>query len=1135
MRHTCAAFFVSGGSIARKTGQIIRRGSSTWLVSICVGSNPETRRRKYIAKFIHGGLRSKMHSPALTRWKSPHLCGNREHVPLNNEIDANQNSYNTEVKLDEHPRGTPTQQQGVETIVRILDDRRPQNAYRTDSDSIGSLEIEDTDLGRYFRLRDFEYAQPLYDLAFLLEVDALCKGAEAPKYRTFSLWRAGYSLDGYGTTIDRWLDGEIKDEDLDYVPSLRIRQYLTSIRHCGTIPELHSYRAEPYDRCLRLRSVRGLGPSKIAATLLPGCFGAEWCQSVAGLDIDIERVARLYSGSSSGPWQAAHIVPPLLRFLIKLEKCGVRAAGWLLCGISDPFRPVNGAISVAADFLSDSVEAAVDNALKAEKHFSVHSRPTSTSMCIRHQMGWFFKLQLESNTDATCSITELAHSLDPLARSHCGDLVADLHLHTAWSDGNASVNSMANAVVASGLKYFAVTDHSRSSKLQGGLTPLLWLRQANALTLASPVCPVMHGIEVDILKDGTLDLPHSILACADLVVASVHSSWSDDARENTDRLFRAIESGDVDIIAHPTSALVGTPGVPDYIRAPAKVIWTEVFKQCAAWRVAVEFNCFPSRLDLPLELLEKAIEAGCAISFGSDSHSRSHLINLRYGAAALRRLNGCFVLNLLSYEELKSWIRESRSERRKLPKSSILGQTMFCFEENRTDHGISIRASIRPPQSIPLGPRIVGIDLTAGDKSTGVAVLDDRSVDTCSLFSDQEILSYIKKHEPAIVSIDSPLGLPGGGDSIDPAAGIMRVAEHDLASIGIPAYPSLIDSMEKLTLRGIRLRRALEALPRAPRVIESYPGAAQDILCIPRKQKSLELLREGLRRLGLTGPGIETRSHDEMDAITSAIVGRYFEAGFFEPMGIPSESQLIVPKIAPLKFDSAPVVCLAGRTGAGKSVVARYLSVFYGFEWIRTRSVIRDLLLDDATRPSRDRLFDGVIDPQEITEEQLRRFGAVILDKYRQAPLRQKLTGLVTQFDKPIVVDSIRDTLDVNPERLGNRPLILWFVDCSDSIIRDRLAKKTKLGEKRQMIGSLVDRTAAQVRGAADHIISNLGSLEELRWQIDDALFSITHMVVSEEAPQTSDSLSFVQDSTVAWTRSYPSQIQRESVSRFEA
>src|SRR4051812_26225223 len=89
--------------------------------------------------------------------------------------------------------------------------------------SFGTTETMDPS---YFKLRDFEYVQPLYDLAFLLEVDALAKGAEVPKYRTFSLWRAAYSLDGYGIRIDEWLGKEIADADLDYIPSNRIRQYL---------------------------------------------------------------------------------------------------------------------------------------------------------------------------------------------------------------------------------------------------------------------------------------------------------------------------------------------------------------------------------------------------------------------------------------------------------------------------------------------------------------------------------------------------------------------------------------------------------------------------------------------------------------------------------------------------------------------------------------------------------------------------------------------------------------------------------------------------------------------------------------------------------------------------------------------
>jgi histidinol phosphatase-like PHP family hydrolase/predicted nuclease with RNAse H fold/dephospho-CoA kinase len=949
--------------------------------------------------------------------------------------------------------------------------------------------------GDYFRIRDFEYVQPLYDLAFLLEVDALAKGTEVPKYRTFSLWRAGYSLDGYGTTIDRWLDGTARDEDLDYVPSSRIRQYLANIGRSGTIPELRTYRSERFDRCLRLRSVRGLGPSKIALTLTSRSLSDEWFrQDLTNLASNRDRITELYKGGNLGPWQTAHVVPPLLRFLHTTQEFHEGSLGWDLSGIADPFEPVTGPLRVAVNTAWDSLATAISKALRRERHFHRESHQDGDGIRVKHQMGWGFSINPNPG-QVVRQISALAQSLDPLASGLQSDIVSDLHLHTAWSDGSASVNTMARAVVASGLKHFAVTDHSRTAKLQGGLTPLLWLRQANALTLATPVCPVLHGIEVDILKDGSLDLPDSLLAAADLVVASVHSNWTDDVCANTKRLVRAIESGCIDILAHPTSAIIGKPGVPDYFRPPADVNWDEVFEKCASWRVALELNCFPSRLDLPLHLVRKAIDAGCAISIGSDAHARSHLLNLRFGAAALRQLEAPVVLNRFVYDELKQWIAESRSRRRGLTTStSVLVQEEFQFETTVHAQKGKLRARIQPPQNVPAGSRVIGIDLTAGDKATGVAVLNDCSVETCSLFSDEEILAYVRKHKPKIVSIDSPLGLPGGGDSIDPKAGIMRVAEHDLASVGIPAYPSLIDSMENLTLRGIRLRRAIESFPRAPRVIESYPGAAQDILCIPRKQKSLDLLREGLRRLGLKGNGLETRSHDEMDAITSAIVGRYFEMGLFEPMGIPSEAQLIVPKVRPLLFESNPVVCLAGKTGAGKSVVARYLSVFYGFEWIRTRNVIRDLLIEDMTAPPGKRLFERSVDPDNISEGDLRDFGAVVLDVHKQVPLRKKLTRTIKRCGAPIVVDSIRDIVDVDASALGGRPVVTWFVDCNDTIIQHRLVTRARIGDKKSKTGSPVDHTAQSIRHQSDNIVSNNDSLEDLRWRIDDTLFCITHL-----------------------------------------
>jgi histidinol phosphatase-like PHP family hydrolase/predicted nuclease with RNAse H fold/dephospho-CoA kinase len=823
-----------------------------------------------------------------------------------------------------------------------------------------------------------------------------------------------------------------------------------------------------------------------------GSLDEDWfSQAAIDLSLDGDRIAELYRGGNLGPWQTAHVLPPLLRFLNTIENLCKQPIAWTLTGIVDSFEPITAPITLKSTIPWDSLVSAVKRAIRREKCFRFETKLQEGNLPIKHQMGWAFSFVPTDCSATHLTIEDLAQTLDPLAVDAVS-LLSDLHLHTAWSDGSASVSTMASAVVARGLKFCAVTDHSRSSKLQSGLTPPAWLRQANALSLAKPVCPVLHGIEVDILRNGTLDLPHSILAATDIVVGSVHSNWSTDPRVNTDRLLRAIESGHVDILGHPTSGVIGRPGVPDYFRPPVEMFWDEIFAKCALWRVALEFNCFPSRLDLTPSLLAKAIDARCPISIGSDAHARSHLANLQFGEAVLHRLGNALVLNTLSYEDLGCWIAESRTLRKTLARTHVESvQAAFEFEGEDRSGRQPVIARVQPPQMIPFGSRVIGIDLTAGDKTTGVALLDGYCVETCSLSSDDELVAYVRSHQPRIVSIDSPLGLPGGGTSIDPAAGIVRVAEHDLASIGIPAYPALIDSMQNLTLRGMRLRVALQQLPNPPQVIESYPGAAQDILCIPRKQKSLDLLREGLQRLGLAGAGLQTRSHDEMDAITSAVVGRYFEVGLFEPMGIESEAQLIVPKIQPLAFNKNPVVCLSGKTGAGKSVVARYLAVFYGFKWIRTRDVIGNLLIKDLRRPIDSRLCALHIDSEFITEDNLREFGALVLDIHKQVPLRRKLTDEVRRSDMPIVVDSVRDIEDVDHAELEGRPMITWFIDCNDSTIKQRLAAKSKLGAKRIRVGSPVDRAAQNLRHLADAIIPNIASLEELRWRVDDALFEV--------------------------------------------
>src|SRR5690349_58477 len=117
----------------------------------------------------------------------------------------------------------------------VVERNRSTNSRFSDMTRRGAARLSERIPEDYFRIRDFEYVQPLYDLAFLLEIDALANESEVPKYRTFSLWRAALSLDSYSTTVDQWLDGTLPDAQLDTVPTPRIRDYLKRVKGTGTI------------------------------------------------------------------------------------------------------------------------------------------------------------------------------------------------------------------------------------------------------------------------------------------------------------------------------------------------------------------------------------------------------------------------------------------------------------------------------------------------------------------------------------------------------------------------------------------------------------------------------------------------------------------------------------------------------------------------------------------------------------------------------------------------------------------------------------------------------------------------------------------------------------------------------------
>lgn len=191
-------------------------------------------------------------------------------------------------------------------------------------------------------------------------------------------------------------------------------------------------------------------------------------------------------------------------------------------------------------------------------------------------------------------------------------------------------------------------------------------------------------------------------------------------------------------------------------------------------------------------------------------------------------------------------------------------------------------------------PRIVGIDLTGSEKrATGWALMHGASATTKSIRTDEELIAETLAAKPDLVSIDSPLSLPEGYGA--PGVPIYRKCELALKRMGISVFWCLLPSMQMLTRRGIHL--ADELRKAGCKVIESYPGAAQDILGIPRKKASLEELKRGLFRAGIAGDFVTADvTHDEIDAITSALVGLFYLADEYIALGTTAEDYLIVPR-----------------------------------------------------------------------------------------------------------------------------------------------------------------------------------------------------------------------------------------------
>ena len=259
--------------------------------------------------------------------------------------------------------------------------------------------------------------------------------------------------------------------------------------------------------------------------------------------------------------------------------------------------------------------------------------------------------------------------------------------------------------------------------------------------------------------------------------------------------------------------------------------------------------------------------------------------------------------------------------------------------------------------------KIVGIDLSGSEsRASGWCFLEHNHAITKNLFTDEKIINETINTQPDIISIDSPLSIPVGRISVlddDPGRkkyGITRYCERLLKKRGISVYPCLINSMQHLTERGIRLATHFRSL--GIPVIESYPGAVQDIIDIPRKRASLEYLQNGLEKFGIKGDFIKNAvSHDELDAITSAIVGHFFWSGKFEALGNEEEDYLIIPDLKKHTDEwlNKKVIGISGPIAAGKTTASGFIKSV-GYSYGRFSLVLTKLLEDDGIEPHRQNL-----------------------------------------------------------------------------------------------------------------------------------------------------------------------------------
>jgi len=214
-----------------------------------------------------------------------------------------------------------------------------------------------------------------------------------------------------------------------------------------------------------------------------------------------------------------------------------------------------------------------------------------------------------------------------------GDLKGDLQVTTNWTDGENSIEEMAAAAQAAGLEYIAITDHTKSLAMTGGLDEKKLLKQMaeiDKIQKKFPKIKILKGAEVNILKDSSLDIKNEVLAKLDVVGIAVHSHFNLSRAEQTKRIVKAMRNKNADILFHPTGRLIQR-------RVPYEVDVDEIIKTAKETGTILEINADPHRLDLKDEYIRKAVESRIKLAIDTDTHNKNNFHYLEFGIAQARR------------------------------------------------------------------------------------------------------------------------------------------------------------------------------------------------------------------------------------------------------------------------------------------------------------------------------------------------------------------------------------------------------------------------------------------------------------------------------------------------------------------